>query len=528
MSLYYEAADILSASLSGKGSIQSLVYSNKTLKNKPGHLFALLSEASKWSPVLKDIINQSGVLAIEKKLTPTLALLLCHDLLLSKSGIAAPSAHPLRLSISRHKARLSAELTKIRIKRGYGSLDELKASIESLSSEGNKRIRWVRVNTLKISLDDLSATLLHGYKHTTSLQEISDASSDDKLYYVDAHIPNLLALPSTANLLKSTAYAQGQIILQDKASCFPAVLMGVRPGETIVDACAAPGNKTTQLAASCGDSSARVIAFEKDKLRALTLRKMVERAGAQHIVSINGGQDFLACDPESDQLRTVTGLLLDPSCSGSGIIGRDDIATVELPGSPTAVDQTHIAPSRKRKRGPSKDTASIPSQIQIQDSPDASLVEAEPIMADDLKSRLQGLAKFQLEIIKHAMSFPAATKITYSTCSIHATENEEVVFGALASGIARERGWRIWTREEQVSGIATWPRRGSQEAVEASIKAHQGYDQDPIELAEACIRCCKGTDEGTMGFFLVGFLRDGGESPEEEQDEWNGFSDDEV
>lgn len=86
MSLYYEAADILSASLSGKGSIQSLVFSNKTLKNKPGQLFALLSEASKWSPVLKGVIEQSGVLSIEKKVIFTFSY--CVFIVILTLGLA--------------------------------------------------------------------------------------------------------------------------------------------------------------------------------------------------------------------------------------------------------------------------------------------------------------------------------------------------------------------------------------------------------------------------------------------------------
>ena len=36
-----------------------------------------------------------------------------------------------------------------------------------------------------------------------------------------------------------------------------------------------------------------------------------------------------------------------------------------------------------------------------------------------------------------------------------------------------------------------------------------GHGLDAEEVAEACIRCAKGTGEGTMGFFVCGFVRDG-------------------
>ena len=67
MSLYYEAADVLANPEKIGGSLKSRLYKNKELKCSPAQLFALISEASKWSLVLKDIIERCGLLALEKK-----------------------------------------------------------------------------------------------------------------------------------------------------------------------------------------------------------------------------------------------------------------------------------------------------------------------------------------------------------------------------------------------------------------------------------------------------------------------------
>ena len=75
--------------------------------------------------VLLDVIRSSELLKHERqKLTsPNLVLLLVHDLLFSK-GIQAGDG-PIKQAVLRHKTRLHAELTKLRIKRGVKSLEEL-------------------------------------------------------------------------------------------------------------------------------------------------------------------------------------------------------------------------------------------------------------------------------------------------------------------------------------------------------------------------------------------------------------------
>ena len=67
MSLYYEAATVLANPEKIGGSLKSRIYKNKELKSSPAQLFALISEASKWSLVLKDVIERCGLLAEEKK-----------------------------------------------------------------------------------------------------------------------------------------------------------------------------------------------------------------------------------------------------------------------------------------------------------------------------------------------------------------------------------------------------------------------------------------------------------------------------
>ncbi|KAK1086959.1 hypothetical protein LTR48_003074 [Friedmanniomyces endolithicus] len=69
MSLYHEAASILDETRAKKCSIKSLVYTTKKgkeWKSDPKALFALSTEAAKWSEVLAEVAGRSGVLGVER------------------------------------------------------------------------------------------------------------------------------------------------------------------------------------------------------------------------------------------------------------------------------------------------------------------------------------------------------------------------------------------------------------------------------------------------------------------------------
>ncbi|KAJ4341769.1 hypothetical protein N0V95_007123 [Ascochyta clinopodiicola] len=567
MSLYYETATILENPDKIGGSFKARIFKKKDLKSKPGQIYALVAEASKWSKVLKDVIEKCAVLKEERKLTPILALLLTHDLLLSKSGVAAHKDHVLRLAITRHKARLTAEMTKARIRHGFPTLDAFRLAINNGEledaedeEEKTRHPRWVRVNTIKSSVEAQLESTFKGYTKVASIGEILTAKGGKKVYFLDPNIPDLLALPSRVDLSKTPAYTNGELIFQDKASCFPAYLLDLTEQDgDVIDGCAAPGNKTTHAAAivSRHGKKQKVIAFERDKGRTAILQKMVKLAGADGVVTVKGSSDFIAAKPNSQEFENVGAILLDPSCSGTGIVGRDDAIKLHLP-SATAPSNEAVKPSKnkKRKRGADAKSEATPAapQPDLTLSLDDTAAEEVPLdAADKLAERLAALSTFQLHILTHAMRFASTRKITYSTCSIHFEENEGVVFQALATSVAKERGWRILARNEQVPGLKVWNRRGQWE--DGKLSGSVVDEASKQDVLDGCIRCDKASEEGTMGFFVAAFVRDGEDvaavtddvtsdagktqeaqrvpaAPTDEQDgddeeEWDGFSDDE-
>lgn len=469
--------------------------------------------------------------------------------MLAKRGISLPATHGLRASVERHKARLSAEFTRARIRRACGIQEAfteyVEAGLDNAVPTLPQHPRWIRINSLRTTLEEQLATTFKDYERVVDVKDVQKRGP--KKLFMDEHIPNLVAVPPNTDLIKDKAYTSGAIIFQDKASCFPAYLLDPVPADgDVIDSCAAPGNKTTHVASIVASHSAAfdvskpeslkqisttIHAFEKDKFRAKTLEKMIGLAGSDTFTKIHGNFDFLKASPKDEQYKNVGALLLDPSCSGSGIVGRDEMpelhlprlnAKIEKPGQKTkhiskskaaekaakaaereAKEAEKRAASLKRKRGAKDEDEEESGEVQMLVDDDGNPTEITN--AKTMQERLDALSDFQLSLLLHAMAFPKARKITYSTCSVHAEENEKVVFDALRSKLALARGWRVLKRSEQVKGMKEWNVRGDIKY----CNEHEDDEKIAEEVSEACIRAHKGDGRGTMGFFVCGFVRDG-------------------
>jgi 16S rRNA (cytosine967-C5)-methyltransferase len=110
------------------------------------------------------------------------------------------------------------------------------------------------------------------------------------------------------------ALAEGRIWPQSRGSQVAGLAVGSRAGERVLDLCAAPGGKATQLAGE-------VVAVEKNVARARELRENVARLGATNVRVVEA--DGLALPPE---LRGFDRALVDAPCSGLGVLAaRPDL-----------------------------------------------------------------------------------------------------------------------------------------------------------------------------------------------------------
>lgn len=370
MALYLKAAEILEKAEQKKGAVKTLVYESKFQNIK--QLFALVCETQKYSSVLQEIINSTKLLK-ETKLRIHLAKVLVYDLLIGH-GVKCGGAW--KTMMLKHRSRLNAALARIKIKRKVSrNQDLLPSSFQQ--TQDDVIPRYVRVNTLKTTLEDVIDYLKRegfSYQGTASGLEDLDRLSG-KTFLCDLHLQDLLVFSAKTVFHDHFLYKAGHIILQDKASCLPAFLLNPQVGSHVIDACAAPGNKTSHLAAIMKNKG-KLFAFDLDAKRLSTMSTLLLRAGVTCHQLAN--QDFLKVDPQGSEYKEVEYILLDPSCSGSGMVClRDEVSEPQDEG------------------------------------------------------RLQALATFQQRCLNHALQFPQVQRVVYSTCSIHSQENEEVVSACL-------------------------------------------------------------------------------------------------
>ena len=162
----------------------------------------------------------------------------------------------------------------------------------------------VRVDTTNLSVNEAQTALSH----------------DDVTTHLSPIAPECLVVES-GEVVNSPLFRDGQITIQDESAALAVDSMNVQPGDRILDACAAPGGKTVQIAArlsatDCGAVDALDIHQHKVRLIERNAKRMgvSDRVHAHTLDARHVGQKF------ADQ--TFDKILVDAPCSGIGLLRR--------------------------------------------------------------------------------------------------------------------------------------------------------------------------------------------------------------
>eukprot|EP00099_Drosophila_melanogaster_P023116 NP_650787.1 Nop2/Sun-like domain containing protein 5 [Drosophila melanogaster] len=355
---YRATAKILKAALEQQKCIKTLIFAEKHARTRSLH--TVLKKFSENRVALEKAIEETGLLRDNPSFDPSLAKILVTELLFGRKELNGESK-PVQ-TVRSYKDRLLNSIRDFGVQR----------------KEPNPR--YVRINT---NLYSLAEALDYLHKSDWRRKELpADASYADFLtaikslaeneFMTDLHVEGVLIFPAKWSnyWVRHPLVHSKRFILQNKATCLAAELLAPPSGATVLDMCAAPGMKTVHIC-NVMQNKGCIYSVEQDHVRYNTLCEITKDAGCDIVKPILG--DALNLTPE--RFPDVEYILVDPSCSGSGMQNR----------------------------------------MTVCDEPKED-------------KRLQKLQGLQIKILSHAMgAFPNVKRIAYCTCSLWKEENEQVV-----------------------------------------------------------------------------------------------------
>jgi 16S rRNA (cytosine967-C5)-methyltransferase len=116
-------------------------------------------------------------------------------------------------------------------------------------------------------------------------------------------------------LSKLPGYEEGLFSVQDEAAALVSIVLDPKPGERVIDLCAAPGGKTTHIA-ELMQGHGQVIAVDINEKRLTPLKELRSRLGLTNItVEVQDGRNF-------HSTVSADRVLVDAPCTGTGVINR--------------------------------------------------------------------------------------------------------------------------------------------------------------------------------------------------------------
>ncbi len=186
-----------------------------------------------------------------------------------------------------------------KLEKQYGK----KITKEIIEGYQEKRKTTLRINTIK-----------------SNIEEIKNELEKEKIEYETVKWSKEALIIKNADektIQEMEIYKNGKIYLQSLSSMLPPIILEPQEGTDILDMAAAPGGKTTQIAAIT-NNKAHITACEKNKIRAERLKYNVDKQGATCVFIMPKDSRFI------DDFFSFDQILLDAPCSGSGTLDYND------------------------------------------------------------------------------------------------------------------------------------------------------------------------------------------------------------
>lgn len=182
--------------------------------------------------------------------------------------------------------------------------------------------RLMRLFGRSLALKILSRNLLPvaSYARLNPLRNKDASLVEKELNAVKVNkVANAFLLEKSSQPNRAKLSASGEIVIQDLASIVAGLVASPRAGESVLDICASPGNKTTHLAAQMGNLG-QVFSIELSPNRIIHWRQEIARSGCSIAAPIMADAANLPIKVQVDVA------LIDPPCSNTGVFARDPVS----------------------------------------------------------------------------------------------------------------------------------------------------------------------------------------------------------
>jgi NOL1/NOP2/sun family putative RNA methylase len=166
-----------------------------------------------------------------------------------------------------------------------------------------KRALTLRVNTIKSNAQKIKEELAKNNIEFETVEWSKEAI--------------IIKNASKSQIEEMEIYKNGEIYLQSLSSMLPPIIMEPKEGQDILDMAAAPGGKTTQIAAIT-NNMANITACELNSIRIEKLKYNIEKQGASSVFIMKKDSRQI------DDFFSFDNILLDAPCSGSGTLDLSD------------------------------------------------------------------------------------------------------------------------------------------------------------------------------------------------------------
>lgn len=252
----------------------------------------------------------------------------------------------------------------------------------------NKKVT-LRINTLKTDCNKIKKVLENNQIEYSTVEWSKDAI--------------IINNAKEQDLQELEIYKNGEIYLQSLSSMLPPIILEPNKDEDILDMCAAPGGKTTQIAAIT-QNKAHITACEMNNIRAERLKYNLEKQGVTSAFVMQKDAR------EIDNFFSFDRILLDAPCSGSGTIDLNNEKTFKY-FTPKLIDKTTKAQEKLIKKAV---TLLKPGHEMIYSTCSILSIENEEIVENILKDGNMEIVPINLNGLEQIEKLP--TKIPGTLC----------------------------------------------------------------------------------------------------------------